>query len=56
MNATEPVPITPALSVVIIGRNGDLLSGVALTTRHHDGNVDVGTGPWDPRNRPSFAR
>jgi hypothetical protein len=42
--------------VVIIGRRGDVLSGVALTTKRHDGNVEIGTGPWDSRNRPSFAK
>ncbi len=42
--------------VLIIGRRGDVLSGVALTTKRHDGDVDVGTGPWDSRNRPSFAK
>lgn len=42
--------------VVVIGRHGERLSGVALTTKRHDGSVDVGTGPWDPRNRPSFAK
>jgi len=42
--------------VIIIGRHGDLLSGVPLTTKQHDGNVEVGTGKWDPRNRPSYAK
>lgn len=42
--------------VVIIGRRGDVLSGVALTTKRRDGDVDVGTGPWDSRNRPSYAK
>jgi hypothetical protein len=42
--------------VVVIGRHGPLLSGVALTSKHHDGTIEVGSGPWDPRNRPSYAK
>ena len=42
--------------VVVIGRHGPLLSGVALTSKHHDGSVEVGAGSWDPRNRPSYAK
>lgn len=43
--------------VVIIGRRGDVLSGVALTSREHgDGAVDVGTGEWDSRRRTSYAK
>jgi len=43
--------------VVIIGRRGDDLSGVALTTKDHgDGSVDIGIGDWDTRHRPSFAK
>jgi PemK-like, MazF-like toxin of type II toxin-antitoxin system len=44
--------------VVIVGRHGALLSGVALTTRHKEraDHVDVGTGPWDPQGRPSYAK
>lgn len=42
--------------VVIIGRHGEHLSGVALTSKHRDGAIEVGTGPWDPRNRPSYAK
>jgi hypothetical protein len=44
--------------VVIIGRHGAHLSGVALTTKHGDraDHVDVGTGAWDSRGRPSYAK
>lgn len=42
--------------VVIIGRRGSELCGVALTTKRHDGDLEVGTGPWDSRNRPSYAK
>jgi hypothetical protein len=43
--------------VVIIGRRGDVLSGVALTTKNHgDGTVEVGTGEWDSRHRTSYAK
>ena len=42
--------------VVIIGRHGDHLSGVALTSKHKPHTVDVGTGPWDAQGRPSYAK
>lgn len=46
--------------VVIIGRHGPRLSGVALTSKdkHRPDavDVDVGTGAWDSRNRPSYAK
>ena len=44
--------------VVIVGRHGALLSGVALTSKDKDRPdcVDVGTGPWDSRGRPSYAK
>jgi hypothetical protein len=44
--------------VVVIGRRGDLLTGVPLTSKAHDDEpqVAVGTGAWDPERRPSFAR
>ncbi len=42
--------------VVIIGRRRAHLVGVALTTKRHNGDLEVGTGPWDPRNRPSYAK
>lgn len=42
--------------VVIIGRHGEHLSGVALTSKHKESTVEVGTGPWDSRNRPSYAK
>lgn len=43
--------------VVIIGRRGDVLSGVALTSKNHnDGTVEIGTGEWDPRHRTSYAK
>lgn len=44
--------------VVVIGRHGPLLSGVALTSKdkHRDDAVDVGTGAWDSRDRPSYAK
>lgn len=42
--------------VVIIGRRGINLCGVALTTKRRNGELEVGTGPWDPRNRPSYAK
>ena len=44
--------------VVIIGRHGDDLSGVALTSKRtgHATHVEVGTGAWDPKGRPSYAK
>ncbi len=44
--------------VVIIGRVGDDLAGVPLTSKNkgRDDHVLVGTGPWDRRNRPSWAK
>jgi len=42
--------------VVIIGRHGEALSGVALTSKPRSDHIEVGTGPWDPQNRPSYAK
>jgi hypothetical protein len=41
--------------VVIIGRHGPLLSGVALTTKARHGEIEIGPGPWDGRTRSSYA-
>ncbi|MEZ5271011.1 MAG: type II toxin-antitoxin system PemK/MazF family toxin [Ilumatobacteraceae bacterium] len=44
--------------VVIVGRRGDNLAGVALTSKQRDNEeqVPVGTGPWDREGRPSYAK
>jgi len=44
--------------VVIIGRTGDDLAGVPLTSKDHDRDdqIPVGTGSWDREGRPSFAK
>jgi len=44
--------------VVIIGRRGNMLVGVPLTTKHDDREpqVEVGTGDWDSEHRMSYAR
>ncbi len=44
--------------VVIIGRTGDDLAGVPLTSKDHDRDdeIPVGTGPWDRDGRQSFAK
>ncbi len=44
--------------VVIIGRHGEDLSGVALTSKQtgRDDHVEVGSGPWDARGRTSYAK
>lgn len=43
--------------VLLVGRRGDKLVGVALTSkpnpRHH---VEVGSGPWDREGRVSYAK
>jgi len=44
--------------VVIVGHHGEDLSGVALTTKRtgHSTQVEVGSGAWDPKGRPSYAK
>lgn len=43
--------------VVLLGRRRGELVGVALTSKDgHPHQVLVGTGPWDPDRRPSFAK
>jgi hypothetical protein len=42
--------------LVIIGRHGEHLSGVALTSKERNGWVDVGTGDWDSKHRRSYAK
>lgn len=44
--------------VVVIGRQGAQLVGVALTSKQHDNEpqVSVGTGPWDRDGRESYAK
>jgi hypothetical protein len=53
--------------VLVIGRRGDDLLGLQLTSKDHDldaddearhGRIwtDIGTGPWDPQRRPSEVR
>jgi PemK-like, MazF-like toxin of type II toxin-antitoxin system len=42
--------------VVIIGRHGALLSGVALTSKPGHGHIEVGSGSWDAAGRPSYAK
>lgn len=44
--------------VMIFGRRGDRLFGVALTSKHHDNEpqIAVGTGSWDREGRPSYAK
>jgi hypothetical protein len=44
--------------VVIVGRHGAALSGVALTSKRKDQRdyVDVGSGSWDSKGRPSYAK
>jgi hypothetical protein len=44
--------------VVIIGRIGDDLAGVQLTSKNKQRreHIPVGSGAWDPKRRPSFAK
>jgi hypothetical protein len=44
--------------VVVLGRRGDNLAGVPLTSKAHDNEaqVAVGTGSWDREGRPSYAK
>ena len=53
--------------VLLVGRDGDQLLGLALTSKDHDRDheqearagrhwLDLGTGPWDSRGRPSEVR
>jgi PemK-like, MazF-like toxin of type II toxin-antitoxin system len=44
--------------VVIIGRRGAGLLGVALTSKRHDNELQVvvGRGPWDREGRVSYAK
>lgn len=45
--------------VVVVGRSGDRLAGVALTSKDQGPDrerVAVGIGAWDPQHRPSWAK
>ena len=44
--------------VVVIGRVGDVLAGVPLTSKEKGraDRVAVGSGAWDTRRRPSWAK
>ncbi len=43
--------------VVLIGRSGNDLAGVPLTSKNKGhGTVPVGTGGWDRSGRPSYAK
>jgi len=53
--------------VLVVGRDGDLLLGLMLTSKDHDRDaadearhgrrwLDLGSGPWDPKGRPSEVR
>jgi hypothetical protein len=53
--------------VLVVGHDGSWLVGLPLTSKDHDRDeqqerrsgrewVDIGSGPWDPRGRPSEVR
>lgn len=53
--------------VLIVAREGDVLLGLTLTSKDHDRDaadearrgrfwMDIGSGPWDSRGRPSEVR
>ena len=49
--------------VLVVGRSGESLVGLMMTSKDHDRDpadgrvwVDVGSGPWDRQGRPSEVR
>jgi hypothetical protein len=44
--------------VLVIGRHGSVLSGVALTSKRkaREDYIEVGTGEWDSKHRTSYAK
>lgn len=44
--------------VVVVGRRGERLVGVPLTTRrsNREAQISLGSGRWDPKRRESYAR
>jgi hypothetical protein len=42
--------------VIVLGRRGMRLVAVSLTSKAHNGELLVGTGPWDSQGRPSYAK
>jgi hypothetical protein len=50
--------------VLLVGRDGDRLAGLMLSSKDHDRAaaqdgrrwLDIGSGAWDPRGRPSEVR
>ncbi|MEO3813998.1 type II toxin-antitoxin system PemK/MazF family toxin [Sphaerisporangium sp. B11E5] len=47
--------------LLLVGRHGPRLLGVMLSSRdpddhHRDEWLEIGPGPWDRQNRPSYAR
>lgn len=53
--------------VLLVGRDGDWLLGLQLTSKDHDRDaadearygrrwIDIGSGPWDAKGRPSEVR
>jgi hypothetical protein len=42
--------------VIILGRRGTRLVAISLTSKRHDGELPVGSGPWDSQGRPSYAK
>jgi hypothetical protein len=42
--------------VLLIGRRGAALVGVALTSKSHPQQIEIGAGPWDSAGRTSYAK
>ena len=46
--------------VLVVGRDGDRLLGLQLSSQHSrdddEGWLGLGSGPWDPEGRPSWVR
>ena len=45
--------------VLVVGRQGDQLQGLMLSSQHHDGEpgwLALGAGDWDSEGRPSWIR
>ena len=48
--------VARTVPAVVIGRHGELLSGVALTSKQHRDAIEVGTGSYYPFIRLALAR
>lgn len=45
--------------VIVVGRDGNTLLGLMLSSKNHDDDsnwLSIGSGPWDSKRRPSWVR